>query len=350
MKSSIFTNDTEGVSPIISAILLLTIMLITVGAIMAWAIPQIQQMEYSAQYEGVYSNFEVFDTRADDVIYGGPDNSRTTGFSVGGGDLLLAQDDGYILVYWSLIPENVTFTKVSFSMKMVEDEEQWESTFSFIFDSLDGDNLTVNITGSGGNWRNRSAASSEDHDFIPDSIMGTVTPDFNFGDFQYIRIHNSTMDLAEAYFFRMRVLEHQLPTNQGYYEIKWMNGAIITNRGSSQGSVSDIPYVYPKDDHLSLNMINLTANNSGFHSAGKGSYEIHIRNRGVDLLEDKRVFSFHMDIHTEYTRGWNSYYSLHRGFSKVKDSTYADIGLSYKYGEYVNLKLVRTDLEITGVI
>lgn len=340
MKSSRFTNDTEGVSPIISAILLLTIMLITVGAIMAWAIPQIQQMEYSAQYDGVYSNFEVFDTRADDVIYGGPGNTRTTGFSVGSGDLLLARSDGYIFVYWSLIPENVTFTPV--------DAE--DSTFSFIFDSLDGDNLTVNITGSGVSWWNRSAASTEDHDFIPDSIMGTVTPDFSFGDLQYIRIHNSTMNLAEAYFFRMRVLEHQLPTNSGYYEIKWMNGAIITNRGSSQGSVSDIPYVYPKDDHLSLNMINLTANNSGFHSAGKGSYEIHIRNRGVDLLEDKRVFSFHMDIHTEYTRGWNSYYSLHRGFSKVKDSTYADIGLSYNYGEYVNLKLVRTDLEITGVI
>ena len=109
MKRAQLRYDTSAVSPIISAILLLTIMLITVGSIMAWAIPRITQMEDDARYDGVLSSFQVFDSRADDVIYGGEGTSRTAGFSVGGGDILLGRDNGYILLYWSLIEENVTF-------------------------------------------------------------------------------------------------------------------------------------------------------------------------------------------------------------------------------------------------
>ena len=91
MKQAQFRNDTSAVSPIISAILLLTIMLVTVGSIMAWAIPRIQQMEADAQYSSVYSSFEVFDSRADDLMYAAPGTTRTTAFSVGGGDLLISR-------------------------------------------------------------------------------------------------------------------------------------------------------------------------------------------------------------------------------------------------------------------
>lgn len=339
MKPSRFRNDISAVSPIISAILLLTIMLITVGSIMAWAIPRIQQMEYDAQYDGTFSNFEVFDSRADDVIYGGSDESRTAGFSFGGGDLILARDNGYMFLYWSLVEDNITFSGVN-----SEDGE-----FSFIFDRMDGDNLSANITGTGGQGGFTSTAGSEDHNYASDAVMGKVTPGFKFGDLQHIRIHNSTSDLAEAYYFRMKVLEHNLPTSSGYYEIKWMNGAIITNRGSKIGSVSDIPYVYPRGDSLYINIIDLSTNRSGFISAGWGSYHINIKNLQTTLISFKQVYSFQMSIHTEYAGGWNFYYDTYRNFSSVKDADYKTIGLSYRYGEFTNLKLVMTDLELTGV-
>jgi len=314
-------------------------MLITVGSIMAWAIPRITQMENDAQFDGVYSNFEVFDSRADDVIYDGAGTTRTTGFAVGGGDLLLAKDNGYIILYWSLIEDNITFSSVNSE----------DGSFSFIFDRMDGDNLTVNTTGSGGEARNRSVAGPAEHNYASDAVMGQVTPGFPLGDIQYIRIHNSTKDLAEAYYFRMKVVEHQLPTSDGYYEIKWMNGAIVTNRGSKAGSISDVPYVYPRGDDLYINIIDLSANRSGFINAGRGSYKITLRNLETTLLTSKQVYGFQMSLHTEYTAGWNTYFALHRDFDYLYNAKYQKIGVSYNYGDFTNLKLTKTDLELTGV-
>lgn len=339
MKQVQLRNDTSAVSPIISAILLLTIMLVTVGSIMAWAIPRIQQMEYDAQYDSVFSSFEVFDSRADDVMYAAPGTTRSTGFSVGGGDLLIGRDNGYILLYWSLIEDTVTFSSINSN----------DGSFTFIFDHFAGDNLSVNITGSEINGGFTSTAGPTDHPYTSDAVVGSVTPGGAFGSIQHIRIHNETTDLAEAFYFRMKVLEHQLPTSDGYYEIKWMNGAIITNRGSSIGAVSDIPYVYPRDGDLSVNMIDLSANKSGFGSAGRGAYEINIRKLETTTLIDKQVYSFKMSIHTEYAKGWNIYFDNHRDFDPVKNAQYTTIGLGYRIGEYTNLTLAQTGLELTGV-
>ena len=148
---------------------------------------------------------------------------------------------------------------------------------------------------------------------------------------------------------RMKVFEHQFPTGNGYFEIKWMNGAIVTNRGSTIGSISDIPYVYPRGEDLYLNMINLTANRSGFGSAGRGSYDITLRKVDTTTLIDKQVYSFHMSMHTEYSQGWNIYFDNHRDFESVKNARYTTIALGYRIGEYTNLTIARTGLELTGV-
>ncbi len=326
MKPLTFKHDTKAVSPIISAILLLTIMLITVGAIMTWAIPRIQGMEQDAHYEGVYAGFEVFDTRADDVIYTGKGTSRVSEIGVGGGDLFLAADDGYWMIYWSLIPENITFSSVNSK----------NGTFTFQFDDLEEDGLTVNITGSAG-----------EGDFI--SVDGKVEPGFKFGDLQHVRIMNSTHDIAELYYFKIRVLEYRLSTNHGYFEIKWLNGAIISNKGSSIGAVTDSPYIYQRDDNLFINMINLTGNNSGFLSAGRGSYGLMVSNRDSSLLAEKQVYSASISVHSEYSGGWNVFFTNHRNYTRVKDDQYNTVAVGPDPGGYTQIKLLRTDLEITGV-
>ncbi len=325
MREPDIRNDTSGVSPIISAILLFTIMLLTVGAIMAWAIPRIQGMEEDAQYDGAYSGLEVFDSRVDDVIYGGQGTTRTSYLSIGGGDILLARDDGYWLVYWSLIQENITFSGV--------DSDNGE--FTFTFDRLSNNNLAINITGTkaGGEYTSNN---------------GKVEPGFKFGDLQYIRISNSTKELAEAYYFKIRVLEYQLRTNHGYFEIKWLNGALVTNKGSSVGLVRDSPYIYSRGDSLFMNIINLSANHSGFLSGQSGSYSIDVRHLNSTLLTNKPVYSVRMSIHSEYPKAWNNFFLDNRGFTEVKDSRYRTIGLSYHPGEFTNLKLMRTSIELTG--
>jgi len=312
-------------------------MLITVGAIMAWAIPRIQQMEYDAQYDGVFSGFQLFDSRADDVIYGGAGTSRSFGMSVGGGDIFLAHDNGYILTYWSLIPENIT-------MSWVDSDGE----FTFAFDQLSSVNLTVNITGTGGEGAFTASLFTGTSIFTSSADVGRVEPGFKFGDLQYIRIHNSTQDLAEIYYFKMRVLEHEFPTSSGYFEIKWMNGAIITNRGSSIGAVTDTPYVYHKGDFLFMNIIDLKANRSGFSSGGRGSYSITIKNMGSELLTSRSVYGFKMSMHTKYTKGWNIYYINHRDFTAVKDKDYRTIAVGYNAGGFTKLKLMLTKLETTG--
>lgn len=339
MKRIRLRYDDTAVSPIISAILLLTIMLVTVGTIMAWAIPRIQQMQYDAQYRSSFTSFQMFDSRADDVMYAAPGTTRTAGFSVPAGDLFLGRDDGYILLYWSLSPDPVIFTSV----------DSRTGAFSFIFENRNGDNLTVNITGSDINDAFTSVSGPTDHPYLSGAIMGTVEPGIPFGRFQYIRIHNASTDIAEACYFRMRAVEHQLSTSSGYYEIKWLNGALITNRGSSAGSVSGVPYVYPREGDLTIQMIDLSVNRSGFGAAGPGTYDITIRKSHTISLIDKPVHSFRMSYHTEYSRGWHLYFHFHRNFDFVKNARYDNIALGYRPGQQTNLTLALTGLELTGV-
>ena len=325
MKELVFRKDREGVSPIISAILLLVIMILTVGGIIAWALPRIQGMEYDAQYDGVYAGFEIFSTSVDDVIYGGSGTTRTVGIGVGGGDLILGSKDGYWLLFWTDIPENITISKI----------DSLTGEFKFSFTHLSAHGLSVNITGTGGNGS-----------FISEN--GRVNAGFEFGELQHITISNATHTLAEAYYFRIRTLEFDLPTNHGYYEIKWLNGAIVTNRGSTTGSVSGTPYIHPMSNTIFVNIINLTANNSGILTGGKGKYDITVRNLNTECLYYGSVHSFSISIYSEYSTGWYLNLINRLGFSAVKDSNYHTIAAVYRAGESTELKLMKTDIEITG--
>jgi len=325
MRELEFRRDREAVSPIISAILLLVIMILTVGGIIAWALPRIQGMEYDAQYDGVYAGFEVFGTNVNDVIYGGSGTTRTTGIGVGGGDLILGSKDNYWLIFWTDITENISFSDI--------DKKTGEFTFNFTHLSNDG--LTVNITGHGGN----GTFTSE---------QGTVRPGFKFGGLQHITISNSTNTLAEAYYFEIYTLEFDLPTNHGYYEIKWINGAIITNRGSNTGSVSGTPYIYPVRDTLFINMINLTANRTGILTGGAGKYDITIRNLNSEKLFYGNACSLSISVHSEYSTGWYLNLINKLGFSAVKDSHYTTTAAAYHPGQFTALKLIKTDIEIKG--
>jgi len=327
MKRPVFREDTHGVSPIISAILLLTIMLLVVGTIMAWAIPRIQSLEYDAQYDGAFTGFEVVDSRMDDVIYGSAGTSRTAEIAIGGGDLLLGVNDGYWLVYWSLIQDNVTIGRILSK----------DSSFPISFDVMPVQDLTVNITGTGGAGN-----------FTPSD--GKVSPGFIFGEYQYITIFNGTTVIAEAYYFKTNVIEYQLRTNDGYYEIKWMNGAIITNRGSSSGAVSDSPYIYAHDDSLFINMITLTANRTGFISAGPGTYALNIRNLRSTLLTMRSVYGLRLAFQSEYSKGLYSHFDLHMGFENARNSRYQTVATAFNPGEFTHLKLQETRIEVTGEI
>lgn len=97
-----------GVSPVVGTVLLVAIMVATVGALMAWGLPALQEMERRSQYQSIRSAFSVFDGVVDEIL---PEtgSSRKATIPTSDGGLFLEPTEEPYAVAWSYPTGNVTF-------------------------------------------------------------------------------------------------------------------------------------------------------------------------------------------------------------------------------------------------
>ncbi|MBA3043515.1 hypothetical protein FP804_00070, partial [archaeon] len=84
-------DDKEAVSPIISMILLITIVLVVTAAILQWATPILQRSQNEANYGAVLGYFNALDSTFEDVVNMGEGASRTVDVSVGAGNIYISE-------------------------------------------------------------------------------------------------------------------------------------------------------------------------------------------------------------------------------------------------------------------
>ncbi|MBU3902006.1 MAG: hypothetical protein KKE04_01415, partial [Candidatus Thermoplasmatota archaeon] len=84
-------DDKEAVSPIISMILLITIVLVVTAAILQWATPILQRSQNEANYGAVLGYFNALDSTFEDVVNMGEGASRTVDVSIGAGNIYISE-------------------------------------------------------------------------------------------------------------------------------------------------------------------------------------------------------------------------------------------------------------------
>ncbi|MEW6069653.1 MAG: hypothetical protein AB1485_03470 [Candidatus Thermoplasmatota archaeon] len=93
------SRDNEAVSPIISMILLIMIMLVVTAGIMQWATPVIQRAQYEAHYGATQGYFNALDLAIEDVVKGGVNSTREMFVNIGGGELYFGGMENWRISY-----------------------------------------------------------------------------------------------------------------------------------------------------------------------------------------------------------------------------------------------------------
>lgn len=245
-------ND-DGVTPVVGTVLLVAIMIATVGALMAWGLPAIQEMERRNQYQSIRSAFAVLDGVVDEVL---PEtgSSRTATIPTSDGGLFLEPTLEPYAVAWSYPAGNVTFDGID------DGDDTLNYTTSLSVDScrfrhFDRDGAFVSA-------ETRSASSG--------SCNATRSLDVTHG----VTLRDGAGDeLAEIWVFHPGRIEFVSGSAAGPFTVDYHNGAVAATLGQTPLLVDD-PLILPlRPQGLTVGVIDL---NGTSRSASGDRSSVHV--------------------------------------------------------------------------
>ncbi len=303
-----FSDDVDAVTPIISTLLLITIMLTIISAILYWSIPTMNRISWDTEYRTTMSGFEAFDAALEDTVQGGVAGStRTIRISVPNGDLLAYERSTrwyYSFSYFS----NTDFEIYGLDEEL--DGEDDDLTTVRIFPRQDV-TFDLEVTWYGDNNVNQSLHAGYDfgdeidivYPLLPRNAVFLGNEDVNLVRFRLLFNSNSTA-FGEAYLIPMDRIEVKIPSEFGTAHIVSENAGIVT-KFPSRTVVNPPLLTYDEDsDDLYFNIVKL---NSTFGSVGRGNWQISMRLQTFNYTRTDDVFHVRIRMIGEYEEAWVIY-------------------------------------------
>ena len=295
-------DDKEAVSPIISMILLITIVLVVTAAILQWATPILQRSQNEANYGAVLGYFNALDSTFEDVVNMGEGASRTVDVSVGAGNIYISEsmNETWVVSYGLNKSLRIRF----FDLDDGNNEFRINSTktvdvnITVSWYDINGDYVDCNNTNTGNSLSGGSLKPITVHR----DIVGTVN----------ITVTNSTTNetLAELWLFDITPITYELPSAFGTYYIKSVNGGIIT-QATGQKYVTNEPLVKETGSSLLLYMIQTKATNLRGGGSGSYSFTLNMKNMNIRNNMSRDVYNLTLQIYNEQEEGWNDAWYSH---------------------------------------
>lgn len=324
-------DDKEAVSPIISMILLITIVLVVTAAILSWATPILQRSQSEANYGAVLGYFSALDSAFEDVVNMGEGASRSVDVSVGAGNIYISETMNETWVVSYGLNESV---RIRFS-----DVGDGDETFDINSTKSVNVNISVSWYDSNGNYADCNNTNTNIDLSTPQTIevhrdiVGTVN----------ITVTNSTTNepLAELWLFDVTPITYELSSASGTYYIKSVNGGIIT-QATGQKYVTNEPLVKETGSSLLLYMIQTKATN--LRGGGSGSYSFTLNMKNMDIRNNisAEVYNLTLQIYNEQEEGWNAaWYSYFESKFEFKNE-----GNGLLYNNKIKLTLVQCNMDV----
>lgn len=206
--------NNNSVSPIISMILLVTIMLIVVGAIIQWATPNIQNAISEANYRANLQYTEKLLDSIDTIRYMGVSSTETVSIFISKGEFYFMSNDERWIFSYGL---NNT-TRIIFSELGVESNDNTFKINSTI-------SMRVNISI---NWYNNNYEQIHSYITVNRSINSTattITTNRILEGILCITVYNSSTfeESAELWLFDLTSLNFKFSSIAGNYITKLVN-------------------------------------------------------------------------------------------------------------------------------
>lgn len=327
-------DDKQAVSPIISMVLLIGIVLVVTAVILSWATPILQRSQSEANYNSALGYFNALNSAFEDVVNMGEGASRTVDVSVGAGSIYMGEtmNETWIVSYNFEGEQRVNFSGLDYP----QDE---------IF------NVDASITGANVSIYWYDSDNKLVHTYYESSIdlPSGVTADKTIGGTVNIIVFNSTQDIvAELWLFDITPITYELPSAFGTYYLKSVNGGIIT-QATGQKYVTNAPSVKETGNSILMYVIQTRVGDSSLTGGGKGFYSFTLNMKNMNLRNNVSVDVYNLTLQIydkqgdEWRKAWYSYFESNSGFENNGDSL---LYRTAKPNNQITLKLMSCNIDV----
>ncbi len=328
-------DDKQAVSPIISMVLLIGIVLVVTTVILSWATPILQRSQSEANYGSALGYFNALDSSFEDVVNMGEGASRTVDVSVGAGNIYMSESMNETWVVSYGLNENL---RIRFSDLDGEDD-----TFKINSTKTETVNITIY-------WPNDDDLGEPKYVYKGPISTTPTSVDANrpLTGTVYIRVNTtgaSQGTLAELWLFDITPISYELPSAFGTYYIKSVNGGLIT-QATGEKYVTDAPLITETENSILMYMIQTRVKENSLSGGGPGHYSFALKNMNMGIRNNisADVYNLTLQIYDKqgdkWDKAWYSYFESNFGFEKEEG------GLLYNNGDKIKLKLVQCNIDV----
>jgi len=339
-------DEKEAVSPIISMILLITIVLVVTAAILSWATPILQRSQSEANYGAVLGYFKALDTALEDVVNMGEGASRTVDVSVGAGNIYISEtmNETWVVSYGLNDTVRIRFSEVDGEDETFKINSTKDVDVNITIYWPEGDEIGEPVYRDVNNIGTTKSVDANR------PLVGTV----------YIRVNTtgpSQETLAELWLFDITPITYELSSAFGTYYIKEVNGGIVT-QATGQKYVTNEPLVKEAESSLLLYMIQTRAPNLRSGGSGSYSFTLNMKNMNIRNNISTKVYNLTLQIYdatsgNEWGNAWYSHFLTGWKNAEINHNETDYVGfvddgevLLYKTKKPVTLKLMSCSVDV----
>ena len=326
-------DDKQAVSPIISMVLLIGIVLVVTTVILSWATPILQRSQSEAHYGSALGYFNALDSALEDVRWG-EGASRTVDVSIGAGNIYISEsmNETWIVSYGLNDSMRIRFSDLGYPQ---------DDTFEI--NSTKPENVNITIYWPEGDDLGEPNYPPESGGLI-NPTSTTVHANAPLTGTVYIRVNklDNTETLAELWLFDIMPISYELPSAFGTYYIKEINGGIIT-QATGERYVTDAPLITETGNSILMDMIQTGIKEDSLSGGGAGSYSFALNMKNMNIRTNEDVYNLTLQIYDKqgdkWDKAWYSYFE--------SNSKFVDKGDHLLYSNNkIKLKLVQCNIDV----
>lgn len=293
-----FTKNQRGVTPVISTMLLVVIMLVIVSVVMAYGLPMIQDRQSQNTMNIYLRNMQTLELDLEKSIYNGIGYQSSNQLRLQHSELTVNNDAEKWVLYYSFYPTiNITYTGLA-----------------------DGDSF-FDIATSGRvsfpDFRKEECIARieviEPSPKVPGEVMNLqYVMGFNYDveleDIVKISILFHQKTISEVWIFTQGIVESKVSADGNTYKMALANGGLLSTHPQGKYVKSE-PFF--REDHLegtlALSLVHIQARL--FSQISTGEHEIGFQVMSEKTLSTRSIYNLHIEIVSDWASAWTEYLS-----------------------------------------
>lgn len=300
-------KDNSGVSPIVSTLLILLLMLTMISTVLLWGTPVIEDYEATNQYESMKGLMFEIDNSIETLERMGEFSGYSTKITIPPGSLGVGNEGEFWSVSFSY--PNPTISPNTFYDYYGLEQEYVDGPGTILIKS--NYNRSVNIMTE---WLETNLTGYQINNSLSPEYELTITQSLS-RPFRITLLGNEDIPLSRCYVFPINSITGEFISPKGNFDFRSVNGAVVTEYPDNSDPkwlrkpsvLHNIGYGIPLstgndystvNEAMIINMYNFLS--TGLSKTGKGHYGMDITNTHLEMYNELGIQNIKIHIYGKY--------------------------------------------------